>query len=152
MSVRRTERLSSFLFLLLGETIPVSGRPFTWKRRVNGSWIYEKLDRGIARCDFSRLYPNLCASHGSFTFSDHCPIIISTDPDRRSQKQSPFRFQSFWTNYYEVHHMVRQNWHMNIKGSKMYSFVKKMQAVKSVPKPWAKSKFGHIQDLSLIHI
>jgi len=42
--------------------------------------------------------------------------------------------------------MVRQHWHMSIKGYKMYSFVKKMQTVKFVLKPWAKSKFGHLQD------
>lgn len=78
VSARRTERLSSFLSFIQGESILIKGQPFTWKRRVNDSWIYKRLDRGIARFDFARLYPNLCTSHGSFTFSDHCPIIVST--------------------------------------------------------------------------
>ena len=42
--------------------------------------------------------------------------------------------------------MVRQSWQLNTKGSLMFSFVKKLKAVKNELKPWAKSTFRHVQE------
>ena len=150
VSIRRTKLLSNFLSTIEGESIIIKGQPFTWKRWFHASWIYERLDRGITRFNFARLYPNLYTSHGSFTFSDHCPIIVSTESEHQLQKPPLFRFQSFWTNYWEVEHMVRHRWKLNTKGSLMFCSVKKLKAVKNELKSWAKSTFRHVQENSNI--
>ena len=127
------------------ESVMAQGCPFTWKKRVHGSWIYERLDRGLARRDFCNLYPNIGAIHGAFTFSDHCPIVFDTNPNDHYPKACPFRFQNFWTKYFHVEHTVKTKWRVTEKGTHMYRFTRKLKIIKTELKPWVKS-------LSLIHI
>jgi len=82
-SLRRTEWLNSLLSIIRAESIPVNGKHFSWGKRINSSWVFERLDGGIAREDCSSLYPNLCLTYVAFMFSDHCPIIISTTMENR---------------------------------------------------------------------
>ena len=121
------------------------GCPFTWKKRIHGSWIYERLDRGLARRDFCNLYPNLGALHGAFTFSDHCPIVLNTDPQDQYPKACPFRFQNFWTKYSHVAHTVKTKWRATEPGTHMYKFMRKLKSIKIELKPWVKSTFGNMQ-------
>jgi len=55
VSLRRLTRLPQFLQASHCESVMAQGCPFTWKQRIHGSWIYERLDRGLARRDFSNL-------------------------------------------------------------------------------------------------
>jgi len=92
VSLRRLSRLPHFLQTSHCKSVMAQGCPFTWKKRIHGSWIYERLDRGLARRDFCNLYPNLGAIHSAFTFSDHCPIVFNTDPKDHYPRACPFHF------------------------------------------------------------
>jgi len=111
------------------------------KKRINGSWVFEKLDRGIARHDFAVLYPNISAVHGPFTFSDHCPLIISTGPQHGCNIAAPFCFQNFWTKYPHLDDLIAKSWKTPIKGTKMFQLSQKSKGLKNKVKPWAKSTF-----------
>ena len=77
-------------------SVPFKGYPFTWKKRIHSHLIYERLDRAIVRNDWVQHYPDTIISHGTFSCSDYCPIILSDrDPIRRC-KRFPFRFQNYW--------------------------------------------------------
>jgi len=90
--------------------------------------------------DFSNLYPNLVTLHESFTFSDHCPIIISAEAKTHHFKSYPFRFHNFWTSHSSVEQIVKGNWRLKGKGSNMFRFMRKLKAIKKELKPWAKVK------------
>ena len=74
----RLVRLPSFLNSIQAISIPVRGCPFTWKKRVHGHLIYEKLDRALGRQDWCQLYPDSIVYDGPFTCSDHTYIILNT--------------------------------------------------------------------------
>ena len=71
----RLIRLPSFLNSIHAVSIPVRGCPFTWKKRVHGHLIYEKLDRALGRQDWCQLYPDSIVYGGPFTCSDHSYIL-----------------------------------------------------------------------------
>ena len=146
VSLNRIRRLPLFLRSSHCESIPVQGSPFSWKQRFQGTWIYERLDRGLARRDFHTLYPNCRIHHGSFTFSDHCPIILNTDPQTPSRKPCPFRFQNFWKHYPQVQHLVKNTWRLPVPGTHMFRFMSRLKSLKLQLKPWAKSTFGYMQN------
>jgi len=86
------QRLNMFLAGIDAESIPVKGSIFTGKKRIHTHLIYERLDRAIARKDWATMYPDAIEEHGSFTCSDHRPIIISTKSLMHKHKAFPFRF------------------------------------------------------------
>ena len=120
------------------ESIQANGRLFTWKKRIHTHLIYERLDRTIAIKDWSNIYPDTFESHGSFTCSDHCPIILSTVMQRDSRKVIPFCFQNYWCNYQQVDNLIKKSWGVSIKGTKMFQFFKKFKLIKYEVKDWSK--------------
>ena len=104
------------------------------------------MDRTIARKDWSSIYPDTFETHGSFTCSDHCPVILATVIQRDIHKAFPFRFQNFWYNYKQVDHIVQKSLGVPIKGTKMFQVSKKLKLVKYEVKDWAKKQFGNFQD------
>jgi len=51
LSMSHCRRLPQFLRTIHGSSILVQGRSFTWKKRIHGHLIYERLDRAIGRQD-----------------------------------------------------------------------------------------------------
>ncbi|KAJ8433204.1 hypothetical protein Cgig2_004336 [Carnegiea gigantea] len=84
------EHSSSYTYLVNATTIPILGRPYTWKSRAWGHLIYEKLDRDIGQSDWNTNYPNAIIAHGPFTYSDHCFLLLITQAISTRQKQPPF--------------------------------------------------------------
>ena len=56
VSTSHCRRLPQFLRTIHGSSILVQGRSFTWKKRIHGHLIYERLDRAIGRQDWLRMY------------------------------------------------------------------------------------------------
>ena len=88
----RLVRLPSLLNIIQATSIPVNGCPFTWKKRIQGHLIYEKLDRALGRRDWNTLYPNSVVFGGPFTCSDHAYILLNTNPTNLVRKKPPFRY------------------------------------------------------------
>ncbi|KAM1796201.1 hypothetical protein ACFX11_036464 [Malus domestica] len=62
-----------------------SGPTFTWRGSRNGSLVQERLDRGMVNGSWQDCWPNTSVTHGTVRASDHCYLIIKTNP--RSQKK-----------------------------------------------------------------
>ena len=74
-----------------------NGPKFTWtKRREINSLIQERIDRFFMNPNWCLLYPNAKVSHLTRCHSDHCPVLMETNPCRPMQMNRPFKFQSFW--------------------------------------------------------
>ena len=54
----RFKRINNFLAMIDDESIHVNEKMFTWKKRIHTHLIYERLDRSIARKDWSSIHPN----------------------------------------------------------------------------------------------
>ena len=70
---------------------------FMWTNRspVWQSTIKERLDRGLGNADWTLLFPATKVHHLSRVKSDHCPILLNTDP-LKQKPPKPFRFEQMW--------------------------------------------------------
>ena len=138
--------LNRFLDNIQAESIPVDGRLSTWKKRLHTHLIYERLDRSIARRDWLDIYPQAFETHGSFTCSDHSPIILSTSADCERRKMPPFRFHNAWCNYQHIRTIVHKQWCALNVGTRMFCLYQKLKHVKQDIKDWKRIHFGNFRD------
>jgi len=124
-------RLSQFLRAIHGSSVLVQGRTFTWKKRIHGHLIYERLDRAIGRQDWLSLYPDAFVTSGPFTCSDHSYVYLQTSAPLPATKRTPFRFQPNWNHYEGVHSIVKKKWSIRVTGSPMFCFVQRLKAIKT---------------------
>ncbi|XP_016676354.1 uncharacterized protein [Gossypium hirsutum] len=90
------------------------GRWFTWERgRFLATNIRERLDRGVASLNWVNLYPSYQLEHLSYSFSDHCPILLDTMGRKRSElcnKDKIFRFEAKWCFENSFEQEVKRYW------------------------------------------
>ncbi|GMI85864.1 hypothetical protein HRI_002255700 [Hibiscus trionum] len=73
------------------------GRWFTWQKGVNSAGhVRERLDRGVANSEWWESYPNFSLTHLAHTFSDHCPLLLDTNPQGEQQRFHTFHFEAAW--------------------------------------------------------
>ena len=73
------------------------GLRFTWTNK-SLCWqttIKERLDIGLGNAKWATLFPSAEIHHLPRVKSDHCPILLSTDP-RERKPPKPFRFEQMW--------------------------------------------------------
>ena len=70
---------------------------FTWtnKSTVWQTTIKERLDRGLANTKWALLCPSAKIHHLPRVKSDHCPILLTTEP-QGPRPAKPFRFEQMW--------------------------------------------------------
>ena len=73
------------------------GPRFTWTKKspVWQSTIKERLDRGVANTKWALLFPSVEIHHLPRVKSDHCPILLTTEPPG-PKPAKPFRFEHMW--------------------------------------------------------
>ncbi|KAA3460675.1 reverse transcriptase [Gossypium australe] len=73
---------------------------YTWERgRLASNNIRERLDRGVANPKWWDLFKNFEVNHLQHSFSDHCPLVVSTntnDGRYNSGHSRWFRFNADW--------------------------------------------------------
>jgi len=138
-------RLNNFMTKINGVLVPFTGYPFTWKKRLHNHLIYERLDRAIIRNDWGNLYPDSVVKHGTFSCSDHCPIIFSAFNPIRRRKNLPFRFQNYWCQYRQLDPIVGTQWQAHVQGTKMFKLAQKLKRTKYHIKSWARNFLGNNQ-------
>ena len=126
--------------------MPVIGRNFTWKKRIHGHLVYEKLNRAIGRHDWNCQYPDSSVYAGPFTCSDHSYVMMDTNPAQISQRKTLFGYQPNWSTYRDVQRIVRQNWKGRNTGVPMFRFTRKLRSIKSTLKIWSRAKFTHFRN------
>ncbi|KAA3482314.1 reverse transcriptase [Gossypium australe] len=70
-------------------------RWFTWERgKFRSTNIRERLDRGVANLNWLELFPNAQIEHLTYSFSDHCLILLETmGVEKREYTFNPCSFQ-----------------------------------------------------------
>ena len=109
-------------------SISCNGNLFTWKKKIRTYTIYEIVDRAIARIDWANIYPEALVTHGQFTCSDHCPILLATSNLSGRRKSFPFRFQNAWIQYRQPDTIVAKQWMNHVQGTKMFKISQKLNS------------------------
>ena len=88
-----------------------SGPRYTWTNRKEiNSLIQERIDRFFMNLSWCLLYPDAKVLHLTRCHSDHCPILMETNPRRQLHLTRPFKFQSFWLSDPSFPNVVNQAW------------------------------------------
>ena len=120
VSLAKTSELHIFLTENALVEVNFQGNVFTWyNRSYDGVWVKERLDRVITNVEWLYWYPNSVVVHESFRGSDHCPIILFSDPKRRKPK-IPFRFEAGWNEIDECREIINKEWSVASAGSRMF--------------------------------
>lgn len=75
-----------------------TGQKFTWSNCRKNNLILERLDRFLANPLWLAKFPQTFVTRLSRTHSDHCPLILSTNPNS-PHAPKPFRLESIWSNH-----------------------------------------------------
>ncbi|KAA3469152.1 reverse transcriptase [Gossypium australe] len=94
--------------------IRYSGTWFTWERgNLPETNIRERLDRGVANEKWIALFPMGNIQHLSYSMSDHCPLLISTDHATEYFSNQKFHFESWWTLEESTEQVIKEAWETN---------------------------------------
>jgi hypothetical protein len=91
------------------------GDVFTWrnKQRVGNSHIKEMLDRAVANFEWLEKFPLVHVKNGDPFYSDHRPVIVSTEEEdimRRQSTERSFKFEAKWLQEEGFKRVVEEGW------------------------------------------
>lgn len=119
------------------------GHRFTWiQRRDDTINMQERLDRFMFNVSRVKAWPNSCVFHGPFAGSDHCPVILNSDPILKKGVK-PFRFESFSADDPECASIVQEGWEAELHGDNSLQWSKKLNLFKEKLRKWSNERFGN---------
>ena len=125
------------------------GPRFTWtnKSPVWQSTIKERLDKGLGNADWTLLFPTAEIHHLPRVKSDHCPIMLNTDPSMLKPPK-PFCFEQMWLTDPTFPSLVEDNWQASelipSTSSSLSRFPRRLDALTKNIHSWNKTHFGNI--------
>lgn len=84
------------------------------------------------------LFSNANITHLVALKSDHCPLLLQTNPTVLRLPR-PFRFESMWTLNHEAAEIIQAAWPQPL------NILAKLKMTKLALKEWNKISFGHLQ-------
>lgn len=116
----RCQILSEFIFSCQARDVCSPSNVFSWRKKHNDQYIYEKLDRCFVSPQWASKYQNSFLHYDTYTCSDHAPIILSTNQERQ-YKPARFRFQNAWTNDPNTRKIICKYWYQQHSRSHFYN-------------------------------
>jgi hypothetical protein len=90
--------------------IGYSGPAYTWtNKRFSSTPIFERLDKCLVNAEWCGVFPNTNVFNLPIMFSDHAPILISTESQFRKPKRT-FKFENWWTYEEDYHTIAKSTW------------------------------------------
>ncbi|MBA0700551.1 hypothetical protein Goari_022121 [Gossypium aridum] len=110
-----------------------SGRWFSWERgNLPETNIRERLDRGVAMEEWISLLLDFQIRHMSHSFSDHCPLLITTKQEDKRRFARGFQFEAWWVLEESFYSEVKRIW-----GTAKGDVLSKMESLKKGLTIWA---------------
>ncbi|KAL0295479.1 UNVERIFIED_CONTAM: putative ribonuclease H protein [Sesamum radiatum] len=111
--------------------LPFTGAPFTWHNcSEGGRSLWKRLDRMLVNENWLTVWPATKYVSATPRTSDHAPLIIQGDEGQK--EASMFRFENFVTKIPGFISCVEDVWKHHIVGTAMYTFTRKLKALKPV--------------------
>nr|XP_025616741.1 uncharacterized protein LOC112709055 [Arachis hypogaea] len=89
--------------------IDLKGNKYTWYSNPRNNFITrERLDRVLVNWNWLHIHQNVILKAAPAISSDHCALILETQPRIRIKKD--FRFEAFWTEHEECKEVIRRSW------------------------------------------
>ncbi|XP_074314061.1 uncharacterized protein LOC141649266 [Silene latifolia] len=132
------------------DDIPSSGALFTWSNKQNPvDRVYSRLDRAMGNQawldDFG---DNYAYFHPEGLF-DHCPCTVLTTHSTFGGRKN-FKYFNMWGSASQFKNIVENVWSIHFQGTKMFSVIKKLKALKPALKSLNKYCFSDIENITTI--
>ncbi|CAN6690416.1 unnamed protein product [Malus baccata var. baccata] len=118
-----------------------NGPKFTWRGMRYGNLVKERLDRAAANVLWQNLWPHTSVLHETAICSDHCPIVVLSQPAARRGKRL-FCFEAFWAKEDDCRALVAKCWGSPGRGRWIDSWNLKLSICKSHLISWSRNKFN----------
>ena len=119
----------------------------TNKSSIWQSTIKERLDRGLGNANWTLLFPTAEIHHLPKVKSDHCPILLNTDPSE-PKLPKPFRFEQMWLTDPTFPSLVKDSWQaselIHTASSSLSRFPRCLEALTENIRSWNKTHFGNV--------
>lgn len=117
------------------------GPKFTWtNKRKNSNLVMERLDRCLANPLCLNLFPKTTVEHLTRTHSNHCPLILDTNPQpNHSSSRKPFRIEPLWLSHPSFEGLIHTYWPSS--NLKFFDIIITLQTAINL---WNKNTFGNI--------
>ena len=123
-----------------------SGPAYTWtNRRYTSKPTLERLDRCLANADWCNIFPNSNVFNLPIIFSDHAPILLSTDGQYRKPKRN-FKFENWWLMENDFHVHAKNVW----SSSKNKLFHNRITNLAGALRKWCRKKKPIQQELDYL--
>jgi hypothetical protein len=120
------------------------GPSFTWTNNRVGDMTWERLDRALATPEWLMLFPTTKVHHLEGRWSDHKPILVSTEP-MRTPTRKLFRFEEMWTSDAGCEKTIAASWKSMKSGVPMYQVWDKIHACRKGLRRWSYHSFGSMK-------
>lgn len=91
--------------------VHLHGRSYTWSNERDNPTLV-KLDRVLVSIDFETIFPNCFLQALSSDFSDHAPLLLSTNANFQTKKR--FHFENYWIKLPDYLPSVQRAWNSNV--------------------------------------
>ncbi|KAK5826340.1 hypothetical protein PVK06_021258 [Gossypium arboreum] len=113
--------------------VVVEDKEFTWERgNLPETNIQERLDRGVANDAWMSLFLDVTIQHMPHSFSDHCPLLITTRRVEKGVNTKVFKFEAWWIMEESFNKEVKNLWE-----SSSGSLFQKLDILKEGLRRWA---------------
>ena len=134
--------LKELLFYLGPVNLGFARNKFTWSnKRWGRNSICERLDRGIPNINWRLSFPKAAVYHLGAINSDHCPILVDTNPDDAPLTRR-FRFEVVWTKDPRCFEVINTAWSNEFGGSACFNLFRKQFHTTKAIKKWNRDTFG----------
>jgi exonuclease III len=117
------------------------GLKYTWSNcQEEGSFVRERLDRGMANAEWCSLFPGAEISAEAGECSDHCPLILSTSKVLQNQyKKRGFIYDATWSKETVCRDIIKKVWRVKGRFPNTWTNVKqKLHECKKELSRWKK--------------
>ncbi|XP_071914055.1 uncharacterized protein [Coffea arabica] len=141
--IPRTERsFKQFRdFISTNELIDIGfeGKPWTWSNNWdNEREVRERLDRILGSRAWRRKYEKAKCCHIHNEASDHCMLLLHTEPKGRKWKRK-FNFDRRWLQYQKVNGVVKRAWVKEQVGSRLFQIKNRIRECRMALLSWNRS-------------
>lgn len=121
------------------EELEFKGRQWTWANNwQNEGYIEARLDRFFGASLWPRENENAIVHHVERQSSDHCMLVVDTDPAQERKKRR-FYFDKRWLNKPGIEEVIRKAWGVDCIGSSMFQVAQKIKRCRMDLIQWNKT-------------
>ncbi|XP_074265051.1 uncharacterized protein LOC141587467 [Silene latifolia] len=132
------------------EDIPSTGALFTGSNKQNpADRVYSSLDRAMGNQAWLDGFGDNYAHFHPEGLFDHCPCTVLTTHSTLGGKKN-FKYFNMWSSASQFKNIVGNVWSIHIQGTKMFSIIKKLKALKPALKSLNKCCFSDIENSTTI--